>query len=246
MSPLSATTPGITEPVRDPRLYWMRWALAFSLILHTGAALVIIAASGTNTDRNSTAGLIIQDITFTQPVAAPAIIQKAPEAARPSPEPPSPTTAPTSESSSQKPDPEQASNLSVNSGNGELASTPLGLGMTHGFFSGLADGRTLREDIRNYYFELVEKINREWWDSASLLKEPLRRDGIFELSIQPDGTIQTVRILQGTGSRETDQLVLEIVSNASPLPPLPQSYDRGLFRAPLRIKAPSILFRLTN
>jgi protein TonB len=103
-----------------------------------------------------------------------------------------------------------------------------------------------RLNIRGYYFEMVEKINREWWDKAGLLKEPLRRDGIFELLVQRDGTIVTIRILQGSGSHEADRLLTEIIRNASPLPPLPSSYDSSMFRAPLRIKAPSFLFRLTN
>ena len=125
-------------------------------------------------------------------------------------------------------------------------STPLGLGMTHGYFSGLADGRSLRDDIRGYYFEMVEKINREWWEKAGLLKEPLRQDGIFELVVQRDGTIVSIRILQGSGSSEADRLLTEIIRTASPLPPLPSTYELGLFRAPLRIKAPSFLFRLRN
>jgi len=125
-------------------------------------------------------------------------------------------------------------------------STPLGLGMTHGYFSGLSDGRTLRDDIRGYYFEMVEKINREWWDKAVNLREPLRQDGVFELLVQRDGTIVSIRMLRGTGSSEADRLLAEIIRKAAPLPPLPSTYDQGLFRAPLRIKAPSFLFRLTN
>ena len=122
-------------------------------------------------------------------------------------------------------------------------STPLGLGMTHGYFSSLSDGRSLRDDIRGYYFEMVEKINREWWDRAGLLKEPLRQDGIFELLIQRDGTIVSIRTLRGTGSSEADRLLSEIIRNASPLSPLPSTYELDLFKAPLRVKAPSFLFR---
>src|SRR6185369_11596848 len=118
--------------------------------------------------------------------------------------------------------------------------------MTHGYFSGLADGRSLRDDVRGYYFEMVEKINKEWWDKAGLLREPLRQDGIFESLIQRDGTIVSIQILQGTGLSEADRLLTEIIRNSSPLPPLPETYNLGLFRAPLRIKAPSFLFRLRS
>ena len=76
-----------------------------------------------------------------------------------------------------------------------------------------------------------------------ILKEPLRQDGIFEVLVQRDGNFDSMRILQGTGSREADRLVLEIIRNASPFPPLPSTYELDIFRAPLRIKAPSYLFR---
>ena len=125
-------------------------------------------------------------------------------------------------------------------------STPLGLGMTHGYFSGLADGRSLKNEIPCYYFEMVEKINRSWWEKAGLLKEPLRQDGIFELLIQRDGTIVSIRVLKGTGSREVDRMLSDLIMKTSPLPALPSTFDQDLFRAPLRIKAPSFLFRPGN
>jgi protein TonB len=146
-----------------------------------------------------------------------------------------------------EPPPEQPAESAGNpeKGNG-LMSTPLGLWMTHGYFSGLSYGRSLRDNIRGYYFETVEKINREWWDKAGLLKEPLNRDGIFELLVQRDGTIVSIQMLQGTGSREADLLLTEIIGKASPLPALPSTYNQELFQAPLRIKAPSILFRSSH
>ena len=78
-------------------------------------------------------------------------------------------------------------------------STPLGLGMTHGYFSGLADGRTLRDDIRGYYFEMVEKINREWWDKAGLLKEPLRQDGILNCCFNEMGLSFQYKLFREVG-----------------------------------------------
>lgn len=123
-------------------------------------------------------------------------------------------------------------------------STPLGLGMTYGYISSLAEGRSLREDIRGYYFEVVEKINREWWKRADGLKEPIRRDGIIELYLQPDGSIISQRIYQGTGSREADQVLQDVIKAVAPLPPLPASFDQKVFLAPLKIKAPSTLFSI--
>ncbi len=116
--------------------------------------------------------------------------------------------------------------------------------MTHGYFSSLADGRTLRDDIRDYYFEMVQKINRAWWDQAARLKEPLRQDAVFDLKIQRDGTILAIQVLNSTGSREVDHLLMDIIMKASPLPALPATFSQDRFMAPLRIKAPSFFFRL--
>lgn len=125
----------------------------------------------------------------------------------------------------------------------ELMATPLGLGMTFGYVSSLAEGRSLREDIRGYYFELVEKVNREWWKRAEGLKEPVRQDGFIELYLQSDGSIVSQRMYQGTGSREADQVLQEVIKAVSPFPPFPPGFDQKVFLAPLRIKAPSNLFR---
>ncbi|WP_223921696.1 TonB C-terminal domain-containing protein [Geobacter sp. AOG2] len=128
----------------------------------------------------------------------------------------------------------------------KLMATPLGFGMTYGYVSSLAEGRSLREDIRGYYFELVEKINREWWKRAEGLKEPIRRDGIIELYLGLDGSIVSQRIYQGTGSREADQVLMDAIKAVAPFPPLPANFDQKTFIAPLRIKAPSFLFRFKN
>lgn len=225
----------------------MWYALAFSLALHIGAALAFIIAGGFKMAGVNTSDFILQEIALAPSLSAPAKTPAAPS----EPHPAMTSTPPLPDQEANKPVQEQApEEPSESTGRhvkeGGLMSTPLGLGMTHGYFSGIADGRSLRDDIRGYYFEMVEKINREWWDKAGLLKEPLRQDGIFELLVERDGTIVSIRILQGSGSHEADRLLTEIIRKASPLPPLPASYELGLFRAPLRIKAPSFLFRITN
>jgi protein TonB len=218
-----------------------------SLTLHIGAALVIIIASGFSTGVKNTNDFITQDFALTPSTSAPAKSALAPPDPHPAMTSTTRTEAQDTDKPMQEPVPEQPSNPSGSSEKeGGLMSTPLGLGMTHGYFSGLADGRSLRDDIRGYYFEMVAKINREWWEKAGLLKEPLRQDGIFELVVQRDGTIVSIRMLQRTGSSEADRLLTEIIRKASPLSPLPSTYELDLFKAPLRIKAPSFLFRLSN
>ena len=242
---LSQTTDTkITGSTQDFRKHWLGYALALSLVLHFGAALVFIIVGGFRMAGKNTHNFIIADISLTPLISAPAKTVVAPAA----PQPVMPSTTPTAARETDQPAQEPAPVQPLEStGSSEkedgLMSTPLGLGMTYGYFSGLADGRSLRDDIRGYYFEMVGKINRDWWDKAGLLKEPLGRDGIFELLIQRDGTLVSIRMLQGTGSSEADRLLAKIIRDASPLPALPSTYDLGLFRAPLRIRAPSILFR---
>jgi protein TonB len=225
----------------------MQWALVISLVLHGGAAGVVIYFSGFSAVGTHSTPLIIQEIELSplltapmQPLTtpseqhhamAPQAVQTPAEAEKPRQESSGETQAPTSENAGKE---------------GGLIATPLGLGMTHGYFSMLADGKTLRDDVRAYYFTVVEKINREWWDGAALLKEPLHADGVFEIVIRRDGTIEALQLVRSTGSREADRLIAEILRKASPLPPLPSTYPAEEFRIPLKIKAPLSLFRFKN
>lgn len=142
------------------------------------------------------------------------------------------------------PEPEDtASEPAVNE---DIRTTPLGLGMAYGFVSSLGDGSTLREDIRDYYLVLVEKINRIWWERAAALSNAINQDGIVFITIQRDGTLLGRMIRRGTGSAEVDQALLESIDKAAPLPPLPDSYTQQVFSAPLKITAPSRLLGITS
>lgn len=219
---------------------WMGYALALSLVLHIGAALLVIYASSTGRSAKTPGSLAIQEVDLTPSIStAPTTVP---------PPPPAPAMA-EPEAAEKAAPPEQAANPEQQSSAQHIEqarifqSTPLGLGMTQGYFAGLGDGMTLREDIRDYYFEMVGKINEEWWNRSRALAEPLRQDGVVELTILRDGTIVTIRMLQRTGSREADRLLTESIQN-SRLAPLPASYKLDVFTVPLRIKTPSSLFRL--
>lgn len=138
----------------------------------------------------------------------------------------------------------KTSDSSTSNSSADILSTPLALGMANGYFSTLAEGRSLREDIRGYYFEILEKINERWWQKAGTLKEAARRDGIAEIQIGRDGKLYDVRLTWDTGSKEVDLAIIDVLTDASPFPPLPASYELEIFRAPLRIAAPSHLFRM--
>lgn len=129
---------------------------------------------------------------------------------------------------------------------GDVRATPLGLGMAYGFVSSLGDGASLREDIREYYLVLVEKINTVWWERAAVLSSAIEQDGIVVIAVQHDGTLIERGIRRGTGSPEVDQALLDSIDKAAPLPPLPASFGRNVFAAPLKITAPSRLLRVQN
>ena len=228
----------------------MQWALVISLLFHGGAALLVIFFSGFSTSGKHSAPLMIQEIELSPSLTAPSQPLPAPPDQLPAmavPLQPAREAERAVQEPLQEPPAAPQPAEAVNAGKeGGLISTPLGLGMTHGYFSMLADGKTLRDDVRAYYSEMVEKINREWWDKAGLLKDPLREDGYFEIIIHRDGTIEAQQLVRSTGSSEADRLIVEIIKKASPLPPLPSSYPLDQFRAPLRIKAPLSLFRVRN
>jgi protein TonB len=230
---------------RDARKRVLGYSLLLSLVLHIGAALVFIVAGGVVTGVDKAPKFIVQEVLLGPSISA-SNHTIAPAPLVPSSENTSLKSETEQESVEQvqEQSTDQSSAISSNQKEGDLLSIPLGLGMTHGYFSGLADGRTLKDDVRGYYFEMVEKINREWWSQAAQLKEPILQDGIFDVVLQRDGTIVSIQVRQKTGLPEADRLLLEIIKNASPLPPLPSTYELGMFRAPLKIKAPSFLFRL--
>lgn len=226
-----------------PRKRWMGFALAISLMLHLLAVVFILAAGSTIRNAPVISGMLVENVALSPTISRPKPAETLPATSPPETEPPSDVT-PGEKPLQAPPAPQPPLQGKASEEIRELMTTPLGLGMTYGYISSLAEGRSLREDIRGYYVELVDKINREWWKRADGLKEPIRRDGIIELYLQPDGFIISQRIYQGTGSREADQVLRDVIKAVSPLPPLPASFDQKVFLAPLRIKAPSNLFRI--
>lgn len=115
-------------------------------------------------------------------------------------------------------------------------------GATNGYFSTLANGETLHDDLRAYYLSVLDKINATWW------LDPKNRTWhgqglIVSLIIDRSGEIEDVRLDQSSGDRSQDLAVRKTLEKAGPLPPLPISYRGNFFLAPLRFTAPLTLFR---
>jgi len=115
------------------------------------------------------------------------------------------------------------------------------LGLTNGYFSSLAEGGTLRNDIRDYYFSMLREINEKWWLNNSGNFGGLR-GAIVEVVVSRDGMIVKKSLLRSSGNPSFDRAIFKTLEKANPLPPLPNDYKLNFFSAPLRFVAPLNLF----
>ncbi len=214
--------------------------LAFSIGLHIVSVLVVAFIWTAPAGVRDASYLEMRDL-ISAPDNSPSVISKARSINPVIPEQSQDSSEQDPEKSSE---PEQSEPVDVSSL--DPRATQLGLGMSYGFVSSLGEGATLREDIRDYYLMLVERINKVWWERAATLTEAIRQDGIAVVVVLGDGTLVGRQIQKGTGSLEADQALLESIDRAAPMPPLPSGFGRDMFTAPLKIKAPLQLFREVN
>ena len=229
------------HPENRPRKVVAAACLVVSLILHIAAVVAVLLATTqqgygpkvTYIDIDSIADSVPPAAPVTQPPAAHPEIAKAPQ----------PVVLPENPPDSAKTEaPADIAKPPV----AEALATSLGRGMASGYFSSIGEGRTLRDDIREYYFVLLEKINGKWWLKAEILKETAKNDGVILFFIGRDGTLIDLQLTKSTGSREVDRAIVEVLKEMSPFPPLPASYVQNTFRAPLKIAAPLHLFSVRS
>jgi len=113
----------------------------------------------------------------------------------------------------------------------------IGLGMVSGHFASFAEGESLKDDIRVYYFSLMRRINEVWWLSGAA-KGNFTYAASVNIHISREGKVLDCELLESSGSREQDQALLDSIKRAEPLPPLPQSFYGRVFNAPLRFIPP--------
>ena len=109
--------------------------------------------------------------------------------------------------------------------------------MISGHFASFAEGESLKDDIRVYYFSLMRRINEVWWLSGAS-KGSFTFAASVNLQISRDGKVISCELLESSGNREQDQALLDSVKRAEPLPPLPASYPSKTFNAPIRFVPP--------
>jgi periplasmic protein TonB len=113
----------------------------------------------------------------------------------------------------------------------------VGLSITSGYFGTIGEGESLRDDIREYYFEMLRRINAKWWLNREN-PQGGRNRAVFYLVIARDGTIVERMMMTSSGNPAYDRAMMRTLEASSPLPPLPESYRGDFFQAPLRFNVP--------
>jgi protein TonB len=109
--------------------------------------------------------------------------------------------------------------------------------MISGHFASFAQGESLKDEIRAYYFVLMRRINEVWWTTGAAEGNFVAPASVT-IMISRDGTVVGCELLESSGSREQDLALLESIKKAAPLPPLPQSFPQRTFNAPIRFVPP--------
>jgi protein TonB len=125
---------------------------------------------------------------------------------------------------------------------GAIDGASLGLSITNGYFASIGDGETLRDDIREYYLDILRRINEKWWVSGGGRLSP-NRNAVFFLIVARNGAIVDKMLVESSGNPAFDRAMLHTLESASPLPPLPELYRGDFFQAPLRFNAPLNLLK---
>lgn len=206
--------------------------IVISVILHLAASTVLLLPG--RYSAAPAAPLFVELENLAEPVEKP---QQQPESSSPQPQT-LPQTLPQPTPESAKLEQAIASSLQ------RAVQTPaavhessIGLGMISGHFASFAQGESLKDEIRVYYFELMRRINEVWWTTGAT-KGSFVATAAVNIMISRDGTVVGCDLIESSGSREQDQALLESIKKAAPLPPLPQNFPQRTFNAPIRFVPP--------
>jgi protein TonB len=212
--------------------------VSVSLVLHLAAALVLLLPAG---QRFRSTSLPAVDLAMEYPVPAavptpaPALAAVPVTNAQAVPEvspPPVPTPVA---------DRLETASLAATRGpdaSGEaVRQHAIGLGMLTGQFGSFAEGESLKDDIREYYFTLMRRVNEVWWLTGAE-RSRLAGGASITMVITREGRLASCELLESSGDRAHDHLLLETLKKAEPLPPLPASYRWPTFNAPVRFIPP--------
>jgi len=229
------TVPPYNLPLKRTSLDVFICMLVVSMLLHIAMSVFILVPA-----RNMVQGSqpIYVDL---ESMPSPPRQESSPAAAEPEPSA-EPEPLPL-ESPAETPTQAEELEKSVNSTRQEAAGKPevvhrssIGLGMTSGYFGSFAEGETLRPEIREYYFALMRRLNEAWWTQSE--SNPSIGAASFILVVNREGKVVACQPLKSSGNPHNDQMLIDAVKRAEPLPPLPESYSDHTFNTPIRFIPP--------
>lgn len=215
--------------------------IAISLALHLAFAIIM---SGGGSGRPGDPTINYLDLTMTEPATA-----VAPPAVPPSEMTPPAEDAVVPPVEQAPPQPTEAEKLKQEAQEAVRTSSEqpeamqkvsFGLGLLNGHFGTIADGRTLRSDMREYHLSLLRAINENWWRTGT--KYEGANSAIVTIMVSRSGEIINAQIMQSSGNPSYDRTVVRALIAASPLPPLPAHFDQQVFAAPIKFNPPLTLF----
>ena len=220
--------------------------VALSFVLHVVTASILLSPRSASQSAPPVAFIDLKDMNLPEeaPVVptAPAVPQQPPEPVENIPDPP-PVDPPQPLSEMEKLQTEVTHSLQNAQTDPEvLQESSFGLGLTNGYFTSIGQGETLRGDIREYYFAMLRQINEKWWLTREAQQEELR-EVVINIVVARDGTVLEKVVISGSGNRILDRAMLATIEAASPLPPLPATFNMDIFSAPLRFMKPLNLFQ---
>jgi protein TonB len=214
--------------------------LAISLALHVISSLVLLSPQRGTLQAPQASYLDLRNMQFQEQQAAvqPQEQEAAPVVA-PSSQVPPPSVPLTEMEKLQRDVQQSLKNADTNPES--LQKRSVGLGLTSGYFSSIAQGETLRGDIREYYFKILREINEKWWLNKNSQQGGLR-GAIITIVIARNGTVLEKTLIRSSGNPAFDKAIIQTIGAASPLPPIPASYAMDFFSAPLKFVGPLNFF----
>lgn len=241
---LADIQPGINRSATPQFFYKM---LAISLAFHVICALLF---AGGQTGSIGSPTINYLDLTMSEPAAT--VSRQSAAAVEPAPTPP-PLPPLTQEAELPAPEPAplptEAEQLrqSVKNAVDSAAAQPeamqkvsFGLGLLNGHFGTIADGKSLRDDMREYHLSLLRAVNEKWWQNETRPKGV--SNAMVMITVARNGDIIDARIIQSSGSPSYDRSMLDSLKAASPVPPLPAYFEQAVYSAPIRFNVPLTMF----
>lgn len=232
MPPTSPETPAVLRLADRNRFFTA--TLAASLLLHLAVSAVLLSKQLHSGFTPTVTYIDLKTIRAATPLAKPApSASPAPKAA----EPVLPDTPPPASDYDRLQDNVREALKTAQSKPEAVNDVSFGLGMTNGYFSSLGEGKSLRPDIREYYFDLLRQINEKWWVDRKG-QAGFVRNAVINVVIDRSGAVVQLELAASSGNPSWDRAMMQSLQAASPLPPLPTTFTDDFFRAPLRFVAP--------